>query len=73
MTTAAIESSTLIISVEGFSILSKKLHTCPNKYEISKQYFELNCLTMLDFLKDYNLNGMVTKYLKFNYYMIQIV
>ena len=59
-----IEDETLVISPFGIPVLADKLHTCPNKYEISKQFFQRNCKTMLDFLKEYNLNGMVIKLVK---------
>ena len=60
-----IENLTLALSPGAEEILIDELHTCPNKFEISKQFFQQNCSTMLDFLKEYNLNGTVTKYFNF--------
>ena len=37
------------------SALGRILHTSPERYLKSKEYFEENCSTMLDFLRWYNL------------------
>ena len=35
--------------------LCRVLHTSPVKYEISKKFFQENCRSMLDYLREYNL------------------
>ena len=43
------------VYVSDQSNLSRFLHTCPTRFRISKEYFEANCSTMLEFLRWYNL------------------
>ena len=43
------------IQVLNRHALTKALHTSPNAFVQSKEYFQANCLNMLDFLEWYNL------------------
>ena len=44
------------ITGDGFDFLSKKLHTSPRKYEISKFDFDSKYVNMMEYLEQYNLD-----------------
>ena len=56
MELSQLEDNVLTDSLPLDEFLTTHLHLCPDKYEVSKNAFNLHFDNMLEFLKDYNMN-----------------